>query len=130
MTLSNAGKLMLLTSAFALSVGSAMAQASWDQNADGSLDPQEFVSGFGALDKFSTFDADGSVQLDQAEWDTGLGDVGEYANMDLNGDGGVDEAEFNALLFNRYDGDGSGTLDAEEIAMVEADLAEDGLLAR
>ena len=89
MTLSNAGKLMLLTSAFALSVGSAMAQASWDQNADGSLNPQEFVSGFGALDKFSTFDADGSVQLDQAEWDTGLRDVGEYANMDLNGDGGV-----------------------------------------
>tara|TARA_R110000850_G_scaffold104724_1_gene215370 strand:+ start:335 stop:700 length:366 start_codon:yes stop_codon:yes gene_type:complete len=121
---------MLLSGAFALTLGPAMAQVSWDLNADGALDPQEFVPGFGALARFATFDTDGSGQLDQAEWDSGLGVVGEYANMDLNGDGGVDEAEFNALLFNRYDGDGSGALEAEEIAMVEADLAEDGLLAR
>lgn len=130
MTTSSTKKLMILSGAFALTLGPAAAQVSWDLNADGILDPQEFVSGFGALAKFSTFDADASGLLDQAEWDSGLGVVGEYANMDLNGDGGVDEAEFNALLFNRYDGDGSGTIDAGEIALIDADLAEDGLLAR
>lgn len=51
-------------------------------------------------------------------------------SWDLNADGGVDEAEFSALLFNGYDGDGSGTIDAGEITLVEADLAEDGVLSR
>ena len=108
----------------------ANAQISWDLDADGMIDPREFVGGFGNLATYATFDVNGDESLDAAEWQNALGAVGEYVNMDLNGDGGVDEAEYNALLFNRYDGDGSGTLDAEETAMIEADLAEDGLLAR
>lgn len=108
----------------------ASAQVSWDVNADGQLDPGEFVDGFGNLGTFAKFDGDGDASLNSDEWGNGLGTVGEYVNMDLNADGGVDEAEFNALLFNRYDGDGSGTIDTGEMALIEADLAEDGLLAR
>lgn len=117
--------LILTGTAFA-----ATAQVSWDLNADGELSPSEFVNGFGNLSTYASFDRDGDAKLTAAEWENGLGTVGEYVNMDLNGDGGVDEVEFNALLFNRYDGDGSGTIDTGEIALVEADLAEDGLLAR
>ncbi|WP_179380412.1 EF-hand domain-containing protein [Jannaschia marina] len=117
--------LILATTAIA-----ATAQTSWDVNTDGALDPEEFVNGFGNLGTFSRFDVDADATLNETEWGNGLGEVGEYVNMDLNGDGGVDEAEYNALLFNRYDGDGSGTIEGEEIAQVETDLAEDGLLDR
>ena len=121
--LTTAGALLLMAAP-------AMAVPSWDVDGDGALGAQEFVAGFSSMATFSSFDADGNGLLDEAEWSNGLTPVGDYANMDLNGDGGVDEGEYNALLFNRYDTDGTGTIDTTEMAAIEADLAEDGLLAR
>lgn len=108
----------------------AAAQTNWDTDGDGALGAQEFVTGFTTMATFPSFDADGGGLLDEAEWNAGLTPIGDYANMDLNGDGGVDEGEYNALIFNRYDGDGSGTIDTTEMAAVEADLAAGGMLSR
>ncbi|MCK0167010.1 hypothetical protein MWU52_05545 [Jannaschia sp. S6380] len=123
-------RMMTLTTIAAALAMPALAQTAWDVDGDTILTPEEFVTGFSAEGTYATFDLDQSGQLDAAEWDSGLGTVGEYANMDLNGDGGVDEAEYNALLFNRYDVDGSGAIEAAETAAIEADMAEDGMLAR
>ena len=106
----------------------AFAQSDWDQDGDGALNPEEFVVGFSSLGTFDSFDVDGSGRLDESEWSTGLAPVGEYADMDLNGDGGVDEAEYNALLFNRYDADGSGAVETAEMAALDADTASGGML--
>ncbi|SDZ37539.1 EF hand [Jannaschia faecimaris] len=107
----------------------ATAQANWDLDADARLNPDEFFDGFGKLGTFRIFDRNGDAMLDASEWQNGPWFVGEYVNMDLNADGGVDELEFNALLFNRYDDNGSGRIEPAEIARVKADLAKDGLLA-
>ncbi|SFI41159.1 EF-hand domain-containing protein [Jannaschia pohangensis] len=124
-------KLTMPAALFAIALaGPALAVAQWDVDADGTLNPEEFVSGFASMATFSKFDVDSSGTLDATEWDSGLTEIGEYGNMDLNGDGVVDEAEYNALLFNRYDTNGSGTIETEEMAQVEADLAEDGMLSR
>ena len=120
---------ILMGTVLAATATTALAQAEWDTNGDGALDPQEFVTGFSSMATYSGFDADGSGALDQTEWDSGLTEVGEYQNMDLNGDGMVDEAEYNALLFNRYDQDGTGMLEAAEIELIEADMASGGMLS-
>ncbi|MEM7710318.1 MAG: hypothetical protein AAF264_06110 [Pseudomonadota bacterium] len=122
-------RIPLILALLAGSATGAMAQADWDADGDGALNPPEFAQGFVSMATFARFDADASGSLDAAEWDSGLTEVGDYANMDLNGDGGVDEAEYTALLFNRYDADGSGTVDGAEIETIEADLTG-GMLAQ
>ncbi|MEM7490333.1 MAG: hypothetical protein AAF390_14525 [Pseudomonadota bacterium] len=118
-----------ILTATVLATTAAVAQTDWDMDADGTLSPQEFADGFVAAGTFGAFDADSSGQLDATEWEPALTEVGDYANMDLNGDGGVDEAEYTALLFNRYDADGSGTVDTAEMATIDADLATGGMLS-
>ncbi|MEM8849920.1 MAG: hypothetical protein AAGE03_07770 [Pseudomonadota bacterium] len=118
----------LILAILAASTGAAFAQATWDADGDGTLNPQEFADGFVSMATFAKFDADASGALDATEWDAGLTEVGDYANMDLNGDGGVDEAEYTALLFNRYDADGSGTVDGTEAQVLNTDLTA-GMLA-
>ncbi|MEM8825150.1 MAG: hypothetical protein AAGF30_16200 [Pseudomonadota bacterium] len=122
-------RMTLVLSLVAASATGAIADTSWDADGDGALNPQEFADGFIAMATFAKFDADSSGALDADEWEAGLTPVGEYANMDLNGDGGVDEAEYTALLFNRYDADGSGTVDNSEAEVLNTDLTA-GMLAR
>ncbi|MEM9798558.1 MAG: hypothetical protein AAF919_18860 [Pseudomonadota bacterium] len=121
-------RIVLAGLTFGTGAALAMGHAAWDVNGDAELSPEEFVAGFGGLDTHALFDGNSDGMLDEAEWSAGLTDVGEYVNMDLNGDGGVDAAEYNALLFNRYDTDGSGAIEAAEQELIEADLSEDGLL--
>ncbi|WGH78265.1 EF-hand domain-containing protein [Jannaschia ovalis] len=108
----------------------AMGHGAWDMDGSGALSPEEFNAGFGAMGTHGGFDTDGDALLDEAEWTAGPAEVGEWVNMDLNGDGGVDSTEYNALLFNRYDTDGSGAIEASEMAMIDADLATGGMLSQ
>lgn len=107
----------------------AMGHAAWDIDGDGVLSPDEFRAGFGALATHVQFDADGNGLLNEAEWMPVLGQIGDFANMDLNTDGGIDSDEYVAILFNRYDLDGSAALDGTEQALIESDLSAGGLLA-
>ncbi|MGB3556437.1 MAG: hypothetical protein WBA25_17550 [Jannaschia sp.] len=118
-----------LALAVAVSQAAAMGHAAWDTDGDGMLTPEEFRTGFSALETHAIFDADGDGTLTEAEWSGSLSDVGDYANMDLNADGGVDADEYTAILFNRYDENGSATIDAEEMPLIEADLAAGGMLS-
>jgi hypothetical protein len=108
--------------------GRAMGESEWDADGDGLLNPGEFAAGFVPLGTYRRFDVDGSGGLDAMEWEAGLTELGEYANMDIDGNGAVDEIEYIALLFNRYDSDGSGRIAEDEMDAVEEDLT-DGMLA-
>ncbi|MFO6463775.1 hypothetical protein ACK8OR_05235 [Jannaschia sp. KMU-145] len=121
-------RLSTIIAATATSGAVAMGHVDWDTDGSGGLNPDEFAAGFAPMRTHAAFDRDGSGQLDEAEWRP-LSEVGEYVNMDLNGDGGVDAYEYRALLFNRYDRDGSGVLAGPEMDMIEGDLAPGGMLA-
>ena len=100
----------------------------WDVDTDGVLAPGEFHTGIAEIDVHEGLDGDGDGLLTEAEWQGRLEPVGEFELMDLNADGGVDGDEFSAILFNRYDADGSGRIDAAETADLHMDIAKDGLL--
>ncbi|MEL6586809.1 MAG: hypothetical protein AAFY65_17320 [Pseudomonadota bacterium] len=122
---------MTILAVFACSTGMALATGAdtWDTDGDSALSVDEFRTGFATLGALEGFDADGNGLLNEAEWTPVLGQIGPFVNMDLNADGGVDADEFTAILFSRYDTDGSAALDEVEQALIESDLSAGGLLA-
>jgi len=91
----------------------------FDQNADGSLDRNEFSNSF--PNNFSNYDVDGDAMLNEDEFNDA-----NFRNADTNNDGSLDQDEFNAGVagmygnyageedFGTFDTDADGTLSMDE----------------
>ncbi|WP_308914904.1 hypothetical protein [Jannaschia sp. LMIT008] len=123
--LASAATAMLTMAAPALSQDTT----TWDGDGDGIVSPQEFVTAFGASAPLDGLDANGDAQLDAAEY-APLEAVRPFAEADSDADGLVGTAELNGVFFVRYDRNGSGTIDADELPAAQADLAPGSVLAR
>ena len=108
----------------------------WDANQDGFLDDNEFAdTSFNLADRdrnemideeewgvgadfgdndFGTFDADRNNSLTDDEWNEGIRNSGWFDDNDMNKDRRLDQTEFNEGMFNTWDEDGNGFLDANE----------------
>ncbi len=62
----------------------------WDADADGMLNRDEWYQGFGETDVYTTYDADADSAVTEDEWNTGL-----YGDWDTNDDNMIDEDEYN-----------------------------------
>jgi hypothetical protein len=128
MTRSSAPTTCILVAA--LLAGGASAQvwaANWDVDSDGVLAPGEFSTGFFGQ-AFSLVDADGDRRITRPEYDRVLGNTAYPYNprWDMDVDGGLDPQEFASGFFDTYDTNGSGVLEADEVAVIEADMSVGG----
>jgi hypothetical protein len=136
-------KMMTATAAlFALALPAVAQMASpmtYDTDADGMINQDEFNAGFTESGSYTGYDADGDGMLNQQEFDSaftnreGFGEMmgerefGTFSDYDTDADGMLNEDEYNTAFFNQYDMDGSGDIDEAERGMIESDMEEDGL---
>ena len=133
-------KQTLLGSAMALSLVAAPAIAQelseWDQNADSSLDQQEFQTGFDESGAFGGWDANDDDMLSQDEFDAGIGENNEefqtrfgndaFSEWDANEDDSLSNDEFNEGVYSSYDEDESGTIEESEFSNLGDDMGDNG----
>jgi hypothetical protein len=121
------------TGALLLGAGLASAQMmtpGWDVDGDGVLAPGEFADGLSQTAAFSALDADGDGTVTEAEYADGFAGTAYPWNegWDLDGSGGLEAPEFAGGFFVTYDTNGSGLLESDEMAVIEADMASGGPL--
>jgi hypothetical protein len=126
---------------FALAVPAAaqMAPMTYDTDADGLINADEFNAGFTQSGNYSSYDANADGMLDQQEYDTaftnregmdemmGERELGTFSDYDSNADGMLDEEEYNTAFFEQYDTDGSGDIDETERGLMDTDMQDGGL---
>jgi hypothetical protein len=133
-------KQSLLGSAMALSLVAAPAIAQevteWDQNADSSLDQQEFQSGFDGAGVFGDWDANDDDMLSQEEFTAGIGENTDdfqsrfgddaFGEWDADDDTSLTTEEFNEGVYSGYDADESGTIEEPEFGDLGDDIGDAG----
>lgn len=100
-------------------------QASWDTDADGTMDRSEFDTCMAVTGLFRKWDRTRDGHLDQREFEAGLNGFGVdlrpahgFTEWDRNGDGGLDESEFAAGCFREIDVNENGLVDDFEFRMI------------
>lgn len=124
-------KTFMMSSAIALLIaGSAVAQSSWDANADGMMDRDEFSAAMGD-NAFGSWDENGDGILTRDEYEAGVeaADDGDgygawddnYADWDTDQDEGLSREEYGAGLWAAYDADEDDLWNNEEHSAWEED---------
>jgi hypothetical protein len=135
-TLTAAAALLALALPAAAQMASPM---TYDTDADGLINQDEFNAGFTGAGSYTTYDADQDGMLNQEEFDTaftnregfdemmGEREFGTFSDYDTDADGMLNEEEYNTAFFNQYDADGSGDIDEMERGMMDTDMGEGGM---
>jgi opacity protein-like surface antigen len=111
---------MTALAALALATAPATAAVTWDTNDDGSVNAEEFVSGYSEGEAFNRFDDDDDNRLTPEE--VGLEEPDAvFEAADANDDGVLSQAEVGGWTFGEYDVDADEELSEEEMAEYEAD---------
>ena len=128
MTIDVFKKMSVAAVALMMTAGVAQAQevGEWDADASGTIEQEEFNTGFGETGAFGEWDANDDEGIAEDEFGTGIGEhegLGEeeYAEWDANQDQALDENEFNEGVYSAYDEDESGDWNEEEGAAFEDD---------
>lgn len=79
-----------------------------------------------AQEDIGAWDTDGDGALSQEEFETGWGENDVYSTWDEDGDGALTEEEFNAGVFDSYDADDSGAIEEPEFGDVGDDMGDGG----
>ena len=108
----------LLAALSAAPAFSAAHMAGCDADGDATVTQEEFDTCWQAQGSFGTWDADAGGDLNEEEFTAGAadGDWGDFATWDADASGGLSEDEFNTGAFGTFDADASGDLNAEEVA--------------
>jgi hypothetical protein len=123
--------LLMSTAAVILATGAALAaDASWDKNADGNIDREEFRAGMGE-DAFGGWDTDGDGALSRTEYEAGLETAEDadsygtwddrYSGWDEDTDEMLTRDEYEAGLWGAFDADADDMWNEEESAAWEED---------
>lgn len=130
----------LLVSAVALSLFAAPAVAAelgeWDQDADSTLNEEEFRAGFEENGVFGDWDTDDDNMLSEGEFNTGVGENTEafnerfgedaFSEWDEDGDEMVSEDEFYGGVYAGYDRDDDNVIEEPEFSDLGDDMGDGG----
>ncbi len=122
--------LMTSTAAALLLAGTAFADTSWDKNADGQIDREEFRAGMGE-DAFGSWDTDGDGMLSRSEYEAGIQGQDDadsfgtwderYGEWDTDQDEMLTRDEYEEGLWGTFDADADDLWSEEERAAWEDD---------
>lgn len=111
-----------LTALATIALAAAPAAAvTWDTNDDGSVNAEEFVSGYTNASAFDRFDDNDDDRLTPAEVGLADGPDAVFRAADDNKDGVLSRSEVAGTTFDRYDENRDRMLDATEMERYEAD---------
>lgn len=105
------------------------AYASWDADESGELDEEEVYSVWSTTKYYDEWDTNRDAFIDEHEWNNArqryLGTYeGIFGDWDPDADGRLAEEEFRSRVFEFYDADKSGTINAEEYDTWFGDLRD------
>ena len=101
----------------------------WIHGIGGTLVVFSLLSAGGAFAQdngFNDWDADGSGTIDYEEWDTGFDDEGVFDSWDANDDNMLDDQEYGEGIYNTYDADESGDWSEDEYGDYSDDAGDEG----
>ncbi len=92
----------------------------WDKNKDNRLSEDEWRYGYDMSygdyldDDYAGIDTNHDGYLDYNEYHNSLGNTSYYSDMDVNRDNSLDNKEVSDMVFNDWDKDSSGYIEADE----------------